>query len=712
MASAVKRFGATTSRWIMVGLLAGGVLILATVAIGALGTIRLYESEAEVERANEVHLGLERLLELARDAETGQRGYVITGRVEYLEPYLKALPQLRQQFDSLATLLQDPVQKQRLTQLHGLLDRKQVELASVIAVRQTQGFEAAQAIVQNDTGRQFMDRARAIVEDMEATVREQTTLRQAHASNTRDTAITMGFASGALTLLVCLSFVYLASRLLRLEGVAVAELAEQKEMLDVTLSGIGDGVIAVDVDGRVTFFNRVAEALTGWRQAAVIGQHIESVLTFRRGPDKEVVENPALVAMRERRRVAGPPGEPLLIARDDGEAHIDASSAPTFDVAGTLLGAVIVLHDVLERERAEERFRLAVEASPNAMVMVDARGTIELINSQTERLFGYKRDELLGQPVEMLVPLRFRAKHVAHRDAFLHAPAARPMGVGRDLFGIRRDGTEFPIEIGLNPIETAEGVFVLSAIADVTERKRAELELRQRSEELARSNQDLEQFAYVASHDLQEPLRAVAGPLQLLQRRYQGQLDARADEFIGHAVDGATRMQALIDDLLSYSRVGRLEDPQQNIDSGEVLTLALRNLTAVIDESHAHITHDAMPIVRAIPTQLTLLFQNLLGNAIKFRSQDRPLRVHVGVTALADEWQFSIKDSGIGIDAQYFDRIFLIFQRLHTRREYPGTGLGLALCKRIVEHHGGRIWVESTPNEGTTFFFTLRDSAT
>jgi light-regulated signal transduction histidine kinase (bacteriophytochrome) len=189
----------------------------------------------------------------------------------------------------------------------------------------------------------------------------------------------------------------------------------------------------------------------------------------------------------------------------------------------------------------------------------------------------------------------------------------------------------------------------------------------------------------------------VAGPLQLLQRRYEGQLDARADEFIGHAVDGATRMQALIDDLLSYSRVGRLEDPKQSVSAEHALQSALKNLAVVIQETRAEITHDALPAVQAISTQLTLLFQNLIGNAIKFRQKDRAPRIRIGAEPVGDQWQFSVADNGIGIADQYFDRIFVIFQRLHTRREYPGTGLGLALCKRIVEHHGGKIWVESTP---------------
>ncbi|MBB5428965.1 PAS domain S-box-containing protein [Paraburkholderia atlantica] len=354
-----------------------------------------------------------------------------------------------------------------------------------------------------------------------------------------------------------------------------------------------------------------------------------------------------------------------------------------------------------------ELFRQVVEAAPNAMVMADRDGRIVLVNAQAEKMFGYLRDDLVGHSVDMLVPERFRSAHPQYRRMFYGNLSSRPMGTGRDLFALRKDGSEVLVEIGLNPVTTSEEVFVLAAIVDITERKRAEQELIRRTEELARSNHDLEQFAYVASHDLQEPLRAVAGPLQLLQRRYHGQLDARADEFIAHAVDGATRMQKLIEDLLAYSRVGRSGATQELASCTTALDQALKSLSVVLQESHAQINRDALPVVMGIPTQLALLFQNLIGNAIKFRRLDQPVRIDIGARRERDEWIVSVKDNGIGIEPQYFERIFMIFQRLHSRAEYPGTGIGLALCKRIVEQHGGRIWVESGPDGGSTFFFTL-----
>jgi len=240
--------------------------------------------------------------------------------------------------------------------------------------------------------------------------------------------------------------------------------------------------------------------------------------------------------------------------------------------------------------------------------------------------------------------------------------------------------------------------------------QRAQEELARRAEDLARSNAELEQFAYVASHDLQEPLRMVASYTQLLARRYNGQLDSEAHEFIEYAVDGASRMQELINDLLTLSRVGTRGAEPEPTEAEEALAAALRNLELASEESGAEVTHDPLPPVLADQTQLTQLFQNLIGNAIKFRGADLP-RIHVSARRDGGDVRFSVKDNGIGIEPQYADRVFVLFQRLHGRGEYPGTGIGLAICKKIVERHGGRIWVEPEPGEGATFSFTLHAAA-
>ena len=293
--------------------------------------------------------------------------------------------------------------------------------------------------------------------------------------------------------------------------------------------------------------------------------------------------------------------------------------------------------------------------------------------------------------------------------------------VGREEREVWPDGTATWVSTTKQCLRDRSGgtIGTFGISRDITARKLAEEALALKAQELARSNTELEQFAYVASHDLQEPLRMIASYTQLLSRRYKDKLDREAEEFIGFAVGGALRMQVLINDLLSYSRVGTRGKAFAPVDCARIVQQTLENLKIALEESRAVITQDPLPTVSGDPTQLTQLFQNLIGNAIKFHGAEDP-RVSVsaqrreGAAAAPPggpgEWVFCIRDNGIGIEPQYFERIFVIFQRLHTRQEYPGTGIGLALCKKIVERHGGRIWVESEPGRGSAFLFTLPEN--
>jgi len=359
----------------------------------------------------------------------------------------------------------------------------------------------------------------------------------------------------------------------------------------------------------------------------------------------------------------------------------------------------------------EGRYRGLLEAAPDAIVVVDRVGKIVLLNARAENEFGYRRDELLGQQVMTIIPQGFAERLIADGLRSAEDALAQQIGTGIELSGRRKDGSEFPIEIMLSPLESAEGILVTAAIRDITTRKTAELQLLSKVGELNRSNLELGQFAYIASHDLQEPLRMVASYTQLLSRRYKGRLDSDADEFIAFAVDGAGRMQRLIQDLLAYSRVGTKGSDLLETSSEEAMQQSLINLREAIRESGALVTHDPMPAVLADETQLVQLFQNLIGNAIKYQKPGEP-RIHISAAMDGGKkWIFSVKDNGLGIDPQYFERIFGMFQRLHKRDEFAGTGIGLAICKKIVERHGGSISVESAPGQGSTFRFALTGSA-
>jgi len=351
---------------------------------------------------------------------------------------------------------------------------------------------------------------------------------------------------------------------------------------------------------------------------------------------------------------------------------------------------------------SEDLYRDLVECSQYLICTHDLQGQILSVNQEGVKLLGYNKRDLLNKNIRDLLGLKFEDEFAMYLDTI------QKYRVAKGLMRIRTAAGEDRIWEYHNTLRT-EGVTspVVRAIAhDITERKGVEKALKKKTEELARSNEDLEQFAYVASHDLQEPLRTVTSYVQLLARRYEGKLDSDADEFIGFAADGAVRMWKLINDLLTYSRVGTQGKELSPIDSEAVLAQSVDDLKVAVEENAALVTHDPLPTVMADRPQLGQLFQNLIGNAIKFRSSEPP-RVHISASRNGNGWTFSVRDNGIGIAAEYSERIFIIFQRLHGRQEYAGTGIGLAICKKIVERHGGRIWVESEVGKGATFYFIL-----
>lgn len=453
------------------------------------------------------------------------------------------------------------------------------------------------------------------------------------------------------------------------------------------------GVIVVDGDAQIVLVNRGTERLFGYARAELIGQMAEKLIPqwSRAGHSADHdLTDPGFAADGTSREI-------VALRKDGKEVPIELDIRALQTVRGPFILVSIV--DVEDRRSAEARFRVAVEASPHGMLMSDPHGRIVLVNRELERVFGYRRAELLGQSVELLVPMEVRTRHPALRSEFQMSPRSRSMGAGRDLFGRRKDGSQIPLEIALNPIEMDGGIFVLASVVDIGPRKKAE-------EELRRSNEDLERFAYVASHDLQEPLRTVTSYVQLLSRRYADKLGPDAAEFIGFAVAGATRMQRLIEDLLAFSRVGTQRRALQPHDANVVLQAALDDLRASIAVQEAQVTSDPLPRVLVDEAQLEQLFTNLIGNALKFRGNE-PSCVHIGARRDGRFWQFFVRDNGVGIDPKYFEKIFVIFQRLHARDQYEGTGVGLAISKKVVERHGGRIWVESAPGKGATFNFTL-----
>ncbi|GEM_PF-1008633 len=626
------------------------------------------------------------------------------------------------------------------------------------------------------------------------------------------------------------------------------EVKRSRDWLRTTLASIGDAVISTDHKGRITFLNAVAETLTGWTQEEALGKPLEQVFVIRDAETGGEVENPVAKALREG-RIVGVARHTRLLAKDGRKTPIDHSAAPIHD-RGDIVGVVLVFRDVTERLRAEELMRVAVEAAPNAMIMVGRDGRIALINSQTEKLFGYGRDQLLGQSIDRLVPERYRAGHEAFRASFFRDLVARPMGAGRDLFGLRKDGTDVPIEIGLTPISTSQGDFVLAAIIDISERKQAEealraalaraqkgeillnaimdyvpegiayaeapdvtirmvsrygrdltgkpreliegipveahasnwgiyhldgtparneelpltravksgelvldedwimrdsagreifvlcnaapvrdaqgnilggiitwrdiserkwaeRELRGSNQALQRANEDLNHFAFAASHDLQEPLRMITSYSQLLLKSYRGQLAGEAATCVEFITAGTERMRELLRDLLAYTQVANDRQPASDpVDLNRVFQTVLENCKAAIQEAQAVVTSDGLPTVEGQEAHFIQLLQNLIANGVKYREPGRTPTVHVAAERQDGLWRIAVKDNGMGIAPRYHQQIFGVFKRLHGK-SIPGTGIGLAICQRVVERYGGKIWVDSHEGEGATFYFTI-----
>lgn len=484
----------------------------------------------------------------------------------------------------------------------------------------------------------------------------------------------------------------------------LTERADVEQKLRLMAESSPSAMIMVNEKGEIVLVNSQTEKLFGYHKEELIGQPIELLVPSRFRPAHPSYRDKYFHAPSVRPMGAG---RDLYARRKDGsEVPVEIALNPVETNEGKFVLSSIV--DITERKRLEERFRLAVEAAPNAMLMVDQAGHIILMNSQTEKLFGYGREELIGQSMEILVPQRFRGKHPSHRKGFFNDPKSRPMGAGRDLFGLRKDGTEVPVEIGLNPVETGEGVFVLASVVNITERKEAERRLEERRNELEKVNLELDRFVYTASHDLRAPLRGIEAFATFLERDYVKALDQPGREYIEEIKKGVHRMSTLIEDLLTLSRISRIHNPYEHVNMNELVKKVLERLQPALTGKKIewHIPPD-LPEVYCDRIKMTEVFVNLFSNAIKFSSKQSHPRIELGYQRLATEHQFWVRDNGIGIKPRYHDQIFQLFKRLHTQDQYEGTGAGLNIVKRIIEEHEGKIWVDSEVGKGAAFFMTI-----
>jgi PAS domain S-box-containing protein len=490
------------------------------------------------------------------------------------------------------------------------------------------------------------------------------------------------------------------------------ELEQARTQLREAIESISDGFSIYDADDRLVLCNsKTKEYFAAVADRFVPGTSFEEIIRtgVERGLYKEA-EGRIEAFVAERLAIHRSPGRVIEQQLGDGR-WLRISERRTRD--GGTVGIRVDITELKQREQelehARAHLREAIEAMPASFILYDADGRLVLCNSLAKEYLPEIAERLVpGASAEELTRERYRRTRADASPAEIEALVAKRMALfrnpGERLTERHPDGRWTQAFEHRMP----DGGVVCIRV-DLTELKQKEETLAKQAEELRRSNAELEQFAYVASHDLQEPLRMIGSYCQLLQRRYKGKLDADADEFIAYAVEGAKRMQRMINDLLTYSRVGRKGRGKVPVPCNDAVSMALQNLRIAVEESGAKVQVDPLPTIQGERGQLVQLFQNLIGNAIKFHGEAPP-EVRVSVDQDGDGWRFTVTDNGIGIENQYLDKIFLIFQRLNERTKYAGTGIGLAICKKVVEHHGGRIWVESEPGQGSRFIFHLPTS--
>lgn len=482
-----------------------------------------------------------------------------------------------------------------------------------------------------------------------------------------------------------------------LVSATIKDISERKkadEKFRNLLESAPDAVLIVNEKGDIQLVNAQTEKMFEYKRDEILGNKVQMLMPERLRtllPDfrKRLFEFPSNTHKRIGVELYG-------MKKSGKEFPVEISISPLVTEEGTLLTAAI--RDITERKKADEKFRNLLELAPDAVIIVNERGDIQLINAQAEKMFDYLREEVLGKPVEFLMPDRYSKIHLYHRTKLIKGSKARSRSEGIELFGKKKDGKEFPIEVNLSPLDTEDGLLVSVSIRDISERKYIkELELK---------NRELEQFAYIASHDLQEPLDTISSFILLLEDEYVDKMESGVAQYLGYIRESTARLRTLITGLLEYSRIGNKSNFGE-VDCNKAVQDVLADMDAAIKKNNAEITVGDLPVVKGFPVEMRQLFQNLISNAIKFQQKGKTPKISISAVKENKNWLFTVEDNGIGIDEKYKERVFVIFQRLHSNYEYKGTGIGLSQCKKIVELHNGKIWIDSILSIGSKFHFTI-----
>ena len=453
----------------------------------------------------------------------------------------------------------------------------------------------------------------------------------------------------------------------------------------------------VNEKGVIQMINLQTENLFGYTRDEMIGQPVE-ILIPEELRNKHVHYRGSFFNTPKIRNM-GAGIELNAIKKNGTRFPVEISLSPLQTEEGMLVSASV--RDITDRKKAEEKFRSLLDAAPDATVIVNEKGAIQMVNQQTENLFGYSRQELIGQPVELLMPRELESKHTQHRADFFKAPKVRTMGAGIELNAIKKNGMRFPVEISLSPIQTEEGLWVSASVRDISLRKGLE-------DELKKSNAELEAFTYSVSHDLRAPLRGIIGFTAILEEDYSSKLDDEARRITSVIKSNTLKMGHLVDDLLSFSRMGKQELTKARIDTTGMVNEIVNELSQQNKRDAAiHWNIHSLPLVNADRNTIRQVWINLISNAIKYSGNRKEPYIEIGSNNINGQIVFYVKDNGVGFDATYKHKLFKVFQRLHGPEEFEGTGVGLALVEKIVSRHGGKVWAEAAMDKGACFYFSL-----
>jgi PAS domain S-box-containing protein len=653
---------------------------------------RLKDTAQAASHTEQVLLHTQRIVKGAVENETGARGFVITGKEEFLEPANQSLKEMYDAVDTLKRIIADSDNAKQWTDTFvRYIDERARISDSMIGLRRQYGFETAATLVATGVGKQYTDRIRQMAAIVEQS--EEARLHQIKSENDKAIRQMNMVLYGVLVGVLLLSIIIIHW----IRTVIVRQRVNERKFLAL-LDAAPDATVIVDQAGIIRMANLQSEQMFGYSRNELIGKRVEVLI-----PDdlhaRHLKHREAFGKMAKARSM-GAGIELKAIRKDKTPFPVEISLSPIQTNEGLLVSAAV--RDITDRKKSEEKFRSLLNSAPDATVIVGEDGRIQMINHQTENLFGYSREELVGQRVEMLIPAELHDRHKQHRSDFVKAARVRSMGAGIQLNAVKKGGQRFPVEISLSPIQTEEGLLVSAAIRDVTTRQRLE-------DELKKSNAELEAFTYSVSHDLRAPLRGIIGFTAILEEDYTDKLDDEARRITGVIKNNTMRMGHLIDDLLAFSRLGRQEVIKTSVNMTALINDIITEMQSNENMPPVDWVIHELPVVYADINLLRQVGVNLVSNAIKYSGNRERPRIEIGSFNHEGQTAFYIKDNGVGFDDKYKNKLFKVFQRLHTAQEFEGTGVGLALVEKIVSRHGGKVWAEATLGEGAIFYFSLPD---